>query len=119
LAVELTRYLDGYHVDYELMKRGLKNGKSGWDLDKSGGKVRLYVRCIGCSKIILVDRRHIYSEGHVGGDRKMTCVDCIRCGTHFWPYLDGWKKMKSPLKLQLIRQWRLGEEYGLHPKKRR
>ena len=94
-------------IDYTPMMRGRRGKMGEWEIDIQGKKARLFVRCVGCSEILEVRRRWISPEGHVGGNRGMTCVTCNSCDTHFWPYFVGWKRLRSKEKSMLVRQWNL------------
>ena len=108
--VNLTRYFTDYVITYTYLRGGLRRKRGDWDLAEVDNEVRLYVRCPECNKISSVEKRLITPEGFVGGNRRMTCIECRHCGDHFWPYLAGWEKSKDPLKDRLIHQWKLKEQ---------
>jgi hypothetical protein len=65
-----------------------------WTIEKTARGERLYVTCPDCGEINSQDTDEIDRNGFVGGKEKNSCIEC-KCGYHYWPFLEGWKKRRE------------------------
>jgi len=107
LSCKLGRQIKGtYWQDYITLLPGkilkTKRPYGIWQRGTVDGKKCVYLRCPCCGGINMVPAKEVNPKGYVrverivdeygrGNDADIHCVTCLKCRTHFWPFLKGWR----------------------------